>query len=359
MRVVAARALYAFSVCVTQAPAMRTSSSSSSSSPLRRSAAQACTTRLAAGSASIPHPDKVAKGGEDAWFASSEGLGVFDGVGGWASVGVDPGLYSKELARRTQGWMGEFGQGGAVKALEKAVGEVEAIGSSTACVVGLVQGENGGEARLYGVNLGDSGLLLIRDGAIVFATKEQQHYFNCPFQVGSGQGSDMVDTPQMGDVIDVAVYPGDVAVLSSDGILDNLFPHEILATVAEHTPKPASLFPAKSPAPPDAARVAQALADFALDVALDERRQSPFAVNAQDAGHIYRGGKIDDITCVVAVVVPVGDSETETEVVSGAIDVAPKLHEKTMPTSPVTPSSSPSAGGVKSREPMPDTAAVL
>lgn len=187
-------------------------------------------------------------------------------------------------------------------------------------------------ARLLGVNLGDSGLLVIRDGVIVFATKEQQHYFNCPVQLGNGVGQESMDTTQMGDVIDVVVQPGDLAILSSDGVLDNLFPHEILATVADHTPPPppqASLFPRPPPpAPaPDPQALAQALAEYALAVAGDDRRQTPFAVNAQDAGHIYRGGKMDDITCVVALVV--------------AAPRRPPGDAATLPTSPVTPLRSP------------------
>merc|ERR1711976_269063 len=49
------------------------------------------------GEKGIPHPDKVDKGGEDAYSGSANLLVVADGVGGWARHGVDPGLYSKEL----------------------------------------------------------------------------------------------------------------------------------------------------------------------------------------------------------------------------------------------------------------------
>ena len=46
-----------------------------------------------------PHPDKLEKGGEDAFSISKDGtlLSVADGVGGWANSGVDPALYSKRL----------------------------------------------------------------------------------------------------------------------------------------------------------------------------------------------------------------------------------------------------------------------
>lgn len=54
---------------------------------------------LVSGAAVIPHPAKQDKGGEDAYFACDRGMciGVADGVGGWAEIGVDPGLYSREL----------------------------------------------------------------------------------------------------------------------------------------------------------------------------------------------------------------------------------------------------------------------
>ncbi|CAN0897407.1 Probable protein phosphatase 2C 1 [Linum grandiflorum] len=48
----------------------------------------------------IPHPNKVEKGGEDAFFVSSYGGGVCaiaDGVSGWAKKNVDPALFSQEL----------------------------------------------------------------------------------------------------------------------------------------------------------------------------------------------------------------------------------------------------------------------
>ena len=43
----------------------------------------------------IPHPEKVHKGGEDAFYVSDQILCVADGVGGWAKYGIDPGFYSK------------------------------------------------------------------------------------------------------------------------------------------------------------------------------------------------------------------------------------------------------------------------
>jgi len=45
----------------------------------------------------LPHSACSASGGEDAYFISPDGrsFGVADGVGGWAELGIDAGLYSR------------------------------------------------------------------------------------------------------------------------------------------------------------------------------------------------------------------------------------------------------------------------
>ena len=40
--------------------------------------------RLESSACGLPHPQKRATGGEDAWFISDDTVGVADGVGGWA-----------------------------------------------------------------------------------------------------------------------------------------------------------------------------------------------------------------------------------------------------------------------------------
>lgn len=45
----------------------------------------------------IPHIDKRAKGGEDAYAATDTMVAIADGVGGWADAGVDPAIYSRRL----------------------------------------------------------------------------------------------------------------------------------------------------------------------------------------------------------------------------------------------------------------------
>lgn len=46
----------------------------------------------------VPSP-----GGEDAYFALDQDLGVFDGVGAWAAKGHDPGVFTRGFAAAVAG----------------------------------------------------------------------------------------------------------------------------------------------------------------------------------------------------------------------------------------------------------------
>lgn len=127
----------------------------------------------------LAHPEKDT--GEDAFFVEGTSIGVFDGVSGASETsGVDPRMYSQRLASDTCSLVKAYGPAQVVKAAIEASLQNNEIGASTACIVGM---DNVG--RLFGVNLGDSGVRLIRGGKIVFRTKEQQHFFNCPYQLGT------------------------------------------------------------------------------------------------------------------------------------------------------------------------------
>jgi protein phosphatase PTC7 len=93
-------------------------------------------TQLVAAAASIPHPAKVEKGGEDAFFVlETKAIGIADGVGSWGRDGVDPAAYSKALMSRTaRALMRGRGNMTCVQALEQAQQAVMLPGSSTAIV---------------------------------------------------------------------------------------------------------------------------------------------------------------------------------------------------------------------------------
>ena len=91
-------------VAAPRASAARPARAARDATTRRRVVAGASRYALCAHGENLPHPDKTAKGGEDAWFArvsaanGGGALGVADGVGGFNDQGVDPGLYARVLS---------------------------------------------------------------------------------------------------------------------------------------------------------------------------------------------------------------------------------------------------------------------
>jgi len=104
------------------------------------------TLKLISGSCYLPHPDKEETGGEDAHFICSEeqAIGVADGVGGWADLGVNAGYYSRELMSKSVEAIQEEPKGSIdpARVLEKAHSSTKARGSSTACIIALTDQVN-------------------------------------------------------------------------------------------------------------------------------------------------------------------------------------------------------------------------
>ncbi|CAB4265756.1 unnamed protein product [Prunus armeniaca] len=242
--------------------------------------------KLTSGSYYLPHPDKEETGGEDAHFicVNEQAIGVADGVGGWADLGVNSGLYSRELMSNSVAAVQEEPKGSVdpARVLEKAHSSTKAKGSSTACIIALT------EQGIHAINLGDSGFIVVRDGCTVFRSPVQQHDFNFTYQLESGSNGDL---PSSGQVFTVPVAPGDVIIAGTDGLFDNLYNNEITAVVV-HAIR-AGLGPQVT---------AQKIAALARQRAQDRDRQTPFSTAAQDAGFRYYGGKLDDITVVVSYV---------------------------------------------------------
>lgn len=233
----------------------------------------------------LAHPEKQT--GEDAFFIEGNALGVFDGVGGSANRGVDPRLFSQSLAALTAEGVAERGAANVVSCLIKAVEANPEAGASTAVVVGL---DNVG--RVFGVSLGDSGARIIRNGKIIKRSKEQSHAFNAPYQLSD---LDISDTVAMGSNIAGRVQEGDILLLASDGLFDNVEEAEVLSLIAA--------------ANGDMAAAAETLGSVASEKSQLETVDSPFARAAKKAGVRWRGGKMDDVTVLTARVVRDPDNE--------------------------------------------------
>ncbi|KAH6554851.1 hypothetical protein KP509_1Z301900 [Ceratopteris richardii] len=197
--------------------------------------------RLRSGGAIRPHPEKVKTGGEDAYFIEGDfWIGIADGVGGWARNGIDSGLFSRELMRH--------------------------------CAVIARSMVDEPDPTLHIANIGDSGFIVVRDGKVLTKSKPMQHGFNFPYQIG-------IDGDDPYDAEAVKVASGDVVVLATDGVFDNLYEREIVDLVNQGQ--------AKRVEPGTVALWLVKLAHAA-------------GLNSTGRSYNYSGGKLDDATAVVS-----------------------------------------------------------
>lgn len=300
--------------------------------------------KFQSGAFSIPHPEKAMPGGADSYFASENGLslGVADGVGEWEwRFGINARAFADELMNGCQDHLKDMtdmkpttGLGPsqhALKALQNGFQSTKSFGSSTALVAALNR-----SGRLGVANLGDSALLLLRRKEVdatsgfrcLSRTREQQHAFNCPYQLSLlpkpadfpallEQGKEKLvraierrpnsktDCPYDADLFDFQVQEGDLLVLGTDGVFDNLYVEEVCELAG------AAVGPLEADAShiTEAAQIAQAIAKAAFHRSLDRVARSPFSDHAKQAGLYHTGGKMDDITCVCAWILAETDAD--------------------------------------------------
>ncbi|KAL8933585.1 MAG: hypothetical protein Q9216_006293 [Gyalolechia sp. 2 TL-2023] len=171
-------------------------------------------------------------------------------------------------------------------------------GTTTACGALLhhVFGSGTSEPLLYVTNLGDSQVMVLRPETqeIVYKTTEQWHWFDCPRQLGTNSP----DTPKANAVMEkVKIKEDDVVLAMSDGVVDNLWEHEVLQNV--HDSMKSWLSGERANRPEGSAEeasgamlyVAKELVKAARNVAEDPYAESPFMERAVEEGLAMEGGK--------------------------------------------------------------------
>jgi serine/threonine protein phosphatase PrpC len=314
-----------------------------------------------------PHPEKVATGGEDSFLCTDYVIGVADGVGWWNQLdgeqtktfetpdAIQPTVTQPISLTRSStlsGGAAIFGDGAMSAsqqyseslmrhafdfAEEEYLGQGQVpvsdmvsyaydcckdtkVGSSTCLLASVV----GNVLQVY--SLGDSNLLLVRNNKIIYATEDQMHGLNFPYQFGAHS----TDVPADGQVANIEVRRGDLVIMGSDGIFDNIFEEHILDTfrrldvtgefnqfrllalskddadyrrICESERKSASL---RQRAGDLAQRLLQQasreLLKMAQDNANDPHCNTPFAAKCIESGAYHEGGKLDDMTLVVATI---------------------------------------------------------
>ncbi|KAM6594720.1 hypothetical protein CsatA_002423 [Cannabis sativa] len=234
--------------------------------------------------------------GDDAHFVSrdEQTIGVADGVGGWDKNGIDSGKYARSLIVNSSTNVNN-------KLLSEIIDPKTIIreafsknsnleGSSTMCVVTHNNG------MLRGANIGDSGFLVFREGKLIYKSPTQQKRFNCPFQLGNHKRS---DGPECAVEMELGVKKGDVVVMGSDGLLDNLFDWEIQDIIKtelkldDHDDKYNNKYK----------DLAFAIAGAAYYRSLDRYGVCPYTIASAEAGRKHKGGKMDDISVIIGHIV--------------------------------------------------------
>ncbi|XP_017076313.2 protein phosphatase PTC7 homolog fig [Drosophila eugracilis] len=240
--------------------------------------------------------------GEDSYFVSStplaEVMGVADGVGGWRDMGVDAGRFAKELMSCCSGKAQQSGfDGRSPRDLliagyqELTRREHPVVGSSTACLVTMHRRD----CTLYTANLGDSGFLVVRNGQVLHRSQEQTHDFNTPYQLtvppANQRDSFYSDQPEMAVSTRHSLLPGDLVLLATDGLFDNM-PESMLLKILNGL---------KVRGEQDLLQGANQLVEKARELSLNATFLSPFALKAREHNVRYSGGgKPDDITLILA-----------------------------------------------------------
>ncbi|KAL6317204.1 hypothetical protein AAG906_029956 [Vitis piasezkii] len=239
------------------------------------------------GSFYIPKKSKSKPRGDDAYFICKhhQTIGLADGVASWAKKGIDAGEYARQLMDNCLTAL--YAKNKKIvdpkMILEEAYLKTEIKGSSTACIITLT------DEYLHVVNVGDSGIMLFRDGDLIYKSPVQQHCFNSPYQLGKRS-----DDPSVAEEVIIGVRAGDVVVVGTDGLFDNVFVDEMEVVIRvlreEGCMEPQLL--------------AKVLAELAEENSLIKSGDSPYTLAALMEGKFRSGGKPDDITVIVARIVP-------------------------------------------------------
>jgi len=283
--------------------------------------------RLVCGTFQVPHPKKVEYGGEDSFFACTSGsaVGIADGVSEWGwRFGMNPRHFADALMDGTRNAAEQMRSEGLALPAQQHAQRALAAGFASVCgpiygsATAIVATLDASGSQLGVANLGDSGLRQLRRSTdascwgVVGRTGEQLHEFNRPFQLTRiptqadfprllAEGKKALvqavkrcpkvklDLPDSAELYSFELQEGDLIVLGSDGLFDNLHDSEICALVD------------REQVSADVQSLAASIAQEACRRSSDSTAETPFCQAAERAGHHgCRGGLVDDITVLVA-----------------------------------------------------------
>ncbi|KAI1432611.1 hypothetical protein GGR50DRAFT_673496 [Xylaria sp. CBS 124048] len=267
--------------------------------------------------------------GDDAVYTSDHFICVNDGVGAWsARPRGHPGLWARLILHYWVAAMEEdiakaqqsdslylpnpkrYLQTAYERTVEATAGPNGCFGTTTAAGAQLFYKHNVKDSQstvvplLYVTNLGDSQIMVVRAKSrkVIYKSTEQWHWFDCPRQLGTNSP----DTPNENATVEtVELAEGDIVLAMSDGVIDNLWEHEIVDNVSTSVQRweagEGQAFGDRTHgANGSITFVAEELMNAARLIATDPFTESPFMGRAVEEGLASAGGKLDDISVVAA-----------------------------------------------------------
>lgn len=145
-------------------------------------------------------------------------------------------------------------------------------------------------------NIGDSQLIVVRNGAVALEIPPGTFAFNAPFQIGFGMyGEPQGEIKEQSIEKSLSLDRGDLVIIATDGLFDNVYLEDICKAVISSQEQIDTAAKADSPE-----SAASALKRIAKKLALKAQRQgndpayfSPFAKEAIESGNApdyYIGG---------------------------------------------------------------------
>lgn len=281
-------------------------------------------------------------------------MGVADGVGSWREYGVDPRDFSHKLMQECENILREVCHDHGATALEgrkfrqvispaeimkqayERVKVENIVGSSTACIALF----DGLRHQLHFSNLGDSGLIVLRhidsdvagalrrekqtpraertsDLRLAFVSQQQLRAFNHPFQLGwtgeeipEGEKSSF-KAARDACTSSIHVRRGDIIIMATDGLFDNVDSEEICAICLEWEQQSGFIRGGDIVArerrwsmgnsltnvsAESVGTLAEALCQRARENSVNSAVDSPFALLAKENDIMWSGGMPDDCT---------------------------------------------------------------
>jgi len=277
------------------------------------------------------HPAKQRLGYKDAdcCCVSPMLVGVCDGVSQLEEFGMDPSELPRDLMRACEELAmnqlvpdekGIDVYRGPVNLLSDAYSATDSLGSTTVltCALDNMSKIHGKVHSMIAVlSIGDCELLLLRRNPNRHSRRDLEAIFHTEMQRIDGHAQTPLQVARVDERIDadfdddialeviregsavhcLTAHEGDVVVLGSDGVFDNMFIHEIVHLVNSAIPPP----PINAPFTATPSHILRALCEKIIYAA--HEKSGPDGKSRSSSTPIGAGGKVDDTSVIVAQVV--------------------------------------------------------